>query len=233
VITGSNGCDSIITINLIFHPPTYSHETYIGCEGDGYFVIVDSVRYDEFNPFGTEVITGSNGCDSIITITLVFDPPARDTISYIGCMGDGYSVEVLGHTFDESNPTGTFTIIPPEGCDSIIMVDLHFLDCVASLELTGDQLCVSDTAEHYQWYTCDGFYCLTLHSVLRWLTQLCLRHRDTRNRYRYGLATLRCLLECEIHAPDRICAGIPPDLLRLTYTSCCFNRNVTTIQVLS
>ncbi len=104
VITGSNGCDSIITINFSFYPTTYSHVLYIGCEGDGYFVIVDSVRYDESNPIGEDTMVNSNGCDSIIIIALVFNPPARDTISYSGCMGDGYSVEVLGYTFDESNP---------------------------------------------------------------------------------------------------------------------------------
>jgi len=218
VITGSNGCDSIITINLIFHPPTYSHETYIGCEGDGYFVIVDSVRYDEFNPFGTEVITGSNGCDSIITITLVFDPPARDTISYIGCMGDGYSVEVLGHTFDESNPSGTFTIIPPTGCDSIITVDLHFLDCIGTLELTGDQLCVSDTAEHYQWYTCDGILLPDTTQCITVVDTGCVCVIVTQGT---DIDTVCsdfkvCLLECEIHAPDRICAG---DSILIYYTT--------------
>lgn len=218
VITGSNGCDSIITINLVFHPVAYSHETYIGCEGDGYFVMVDSVRYDESNPFGTEVTTGSNGCDSIITITLVFDPPARDTISYYGCMGDGYSIEVLGYTFDESNPTGTFIIIPPVGCDSIITVDLHFLDCIGTLELTGDQICVSDTADHYQWYTCGGALlpdttqCITVADsgcVCVILTQgtdidtVCGDYKV-------------CLLECEILAPDTLCVG---DSILIYYTT--------------
>lgn len=218
VITGSNGCDSIITINLVFHPTTFSHELYIGCEGDGYFVIVDSVRYDESNPVGADTMVNSNGCDSIIIINLVFNPPARDTISYNGCMGDGYSVEVLGYIFDESNPTGTITISPSVGCDSIITIDLHFLDCVASLELTGDQLCASDTADQYQWYTCDG-------TLLPNTTQ-CITVADT------GCVCLIlthgadidtvcsdykvCLLECEIHAPDTICVG---DSILLYYTT--------------
>lgn len=209
VITGSNGCDSIITINFIFYPTTYSHELYIGCEGDGYFVIVDSVRYDEFNPIGEDTMVNSNGCDSIIIIVLVFNPPARDTISYNGCMGDGYSVEVLGHTFNESNPTGTFIIIPPVGCDSIITVDLHFLDCIGTLELTGDQLCVSDTAEHYQWYTCDGALLPDTTQCITVVDSGCVCVIMTQGT---DIDTVCsdfkvCLLTGEIHATDTICVG--------------------------
>lgn len=209
VITGSNGCDSIITINFIFHPVTYSNEVYIGCEGDGYFVIVDSIRYDESNPMGADTMTNSNGCDSIINITLVFNPPARDTISYNGCMGDGYSIEVLGYTFDESNPTGTFTIIPPEGCDSIITVDLHFLDCVGTLQLIGDQLCVSDTAEHYQWFTCDGALLPDTTQCITVVDSGCVCVILTQGS---DIDTICsdfkvCLLAGEIHAPDTICVG--------------------------
>lgn len=218
VLLGSNGCDSIVTISLTYNPISYGNEHYIGCEGDGYFVIVDSVRYDESNPVGTATLTNSNGCDSIVNITLIFYPPASDTISYIGCMGDGYSVEVLGHTFDESNPTGTFTIIPPEGCDSIITVDLHFLDCVASLELTGDQLCASETADQYQWYTCDGALlpdttqCITV--VDTGCVCLILTHGTDIDTVCSDYKV--CLLACEIQAPDTICVG---DSILIYYTT--------------
>lgn len=218
VITGSNGCDSIVTITCVFYPTTFSYELYNGCKGDGYFVIVDSVRYDESNPIGTDTMINSHECDSIIIIDLVFNPPARDTISYSGCMGDGYSVEVLGHTFNEFNPTGTFIIIPPEGCDSIITIDLHFLDCIGTLELTGDQLCVSDTADQYQWYTCDGTLlpgstqCITVVDsgcvcvILTQGTDIDTVCSDFKV----------CLLACEIHAPDTLCVG---DSILIYYTS--------------
>ena len=132
-------------------------------------------------------------------------------------MGDGYSVEVLGHTFDESNPTGTFTIIPPEGCDSIITVDLHFLDCVASLELTGDQLCASETADQYQWYTCDGALlpdttqCITV--VDTGCVCLILTHGTDIDTVCSDYKV--CLLACEIQAPDTICVG---DSIPVSYT---------------
>lgn len=218
VLLGSNGCDSIVTISVTYDPISYGNEHYIGCEGDGYFIIVDSVRYDESNPVGTATLTNSDGCDSIVSITLVFYPPASDTISYNGCMGDGYSVDVLGHTFNESNPTGTFIIIPPVGCDSIITVDLHFLDCIGTLELTGDQLCVSDTADQYQWYTCDGALLPDTTQCITVVDSGCVCVILTQGT---DIDTVCsdfkvCLLACEIHAPDTICVG---DSILIYYTT--------------
>ena len=46
----------------------------------------------------------ANGCDSTVTIDLVYNSNTSGTESYVGCAGDGYSVVVNGVTYDESNP---------------------------------------------------------------------------------------------------------------------------------
>jgi hypothetical protein len=207
VLTGSNGCDSILTIYFVFYPITYGYELYEGCEGDDYFVEVDSVIYNEANPFGVDTLINQYGCDSIVTISLTYAPPAHDTISYIGCMGDGYSIEVLGYVFDESNPSGTFVVIPPTGCDSIVTVDLQFLDCVPSLHLVGDQICVSDSADQYQWYSCDGNFlpdttqCVTVADT----GCICAIVTDGADIDTVCTDYKVCLLEAFVHVPDSVC----------------------------
>ncbi len=128
IMDNSVGCDSIVTINLTFLPPTYGEETYEGCEGDGYSVVVNGTTYDESNPTGTETLVNSIGCDSIVSINLIFSPPTYGDETYDGCHGDGYFVVVNGTTYDESNPTGTETMTNSAGCDSIVTIDLTYKD---------------------------------------------------------------------------------------------------------
>jgi hypothetical protein len=125
-LPGSNGCDSVVTITLNFVATTGGSETYVGCIGDGYSVVVNGTTYDETNPTGSETLTGGGGCDSVVTIDLVYNAPTTGTETYIGCMGDGYSVVVNGTTYDETNPTGIDTLTGSNGCDSIVTIDLIF-----------------------------------------------------------------------------------------------------------
>ncbi len=122
----ANTCDSILLITVFTAPLDTTAETYLGCEGDGYSISVNGVVYDEANPSGSETLLGSDGCDSIVNIDLVFQPNILDTISYEGCEGDGFSVVVDMTTYDESNPAGTETFVATNGCDSIVTINLIF-----------------------------------------------------------------------------------------------------------
>ncbi|MEO5906522.1 MAG: SprB repeat-containing protein, partial [Saprospiraceae bacterium] len=142
ILTGTNGCDSIVTINLSFSAPGFGTETYSGCFDDGYFVVVNGTNYNQSNPSGTEIFTGSNGCDTTVTIDLLFAPILMGNETYSGCEGDGYSVVVNGTTYDEFNTAGT-EMIDLQGCDSIVEINLFY----APLELVSisnaDPLCTS------------------------------------------------------------------------------------------
>ena len=86
-----------VTIDLhYYNSNTTGTESYVGCAGDGYSVVVNGVTYDESsNPSGTQVLTNANGCDSTVTIDLVYNSNTTGTESYVGCTGDGYSVVVM------------------------------------------------------------------------------------------------------------------------------------------
>ena len=94
----------------MYNSNTTGTESYVGCAGDGYSVVVNGVTYDEGNPSGTETLTAVAGCDSTVTIDLVYNSNTTGTESYVGCAGDGYSVVVNGVTYDEGNPSGTETL---------------------------------------------------------------------------------------------------------------------------
>ena len=134
------GCDSIVFINLIFSVSYFFNETYQGCLGDGYTVLVNGVTYDESNPMGLEVIPGPSGCDTVITIDLGFNDEIIMPEEYTGCLGDGYSVVVNDVIYDEANPTGQEIIASAGGCDSIINIDLIFnAEIIMPEEYTGCQ----------------------------------------------------------------------------------------------
>src|SRR5690606_34136456 len=102
-----------------FLPILTGLETYSGCTGDGYFVVVGGTVYNEANPTGTELLQTPGGCDSLVTIDLQFNTAGSSQILYSGCSGDGYSVTVNGVVYDEFNPDGFEQIENPAGCDSL------------------------------------------------------------------------------------------------------------------
>ena len=126
VLSNANGCDSTVTIDLTFNSSVTGSEAYTGCLGDGYSVVVNGVTYAEANPSGTETLTAVAGCDSIVTIDLVFNNNTIGNENYSGCSGDGYAVVVNGATYDESNSSGTEVLSNANGCDSTVTIDLVF-----------------------------------------------------------------------------------------------------------
>lgn len=154
ILFGDNGCDSILQINLEFMPLAFGTESYIGCEGDGYAVMVDTILYDESNPTGIDTLIAANGCDSIVTINLVFQPIDRDTIFHQGCSGDGFSVTVADSLFNEDNPYGEF-IFTTATCDSVVIVNLRYDTLNAEISIDSNVICVTPEGLTYTWMQCD------------------------------------------------------------------------------
>ncbi len=146
IITGSNGCDSTVTVNIEFLPPETKAVPYDGCINDGYFIIVNGVRYDENNPTGTEQIRASTGCDTLVDINLVFKPDTTGAVDIVRRQDDGFFIEVGSTVYDENNPTGTEVFTAANGCDSIVTVNLTFLEGVFDSLVT--DRCMGDDFEY-------------------------------------------------------------------------------------
>ncbi|RMF21524.1 MAG: hypothetical protein D6765_15495, partial [Bacteroidetes bacterium] len=126
-----NGCDSTVLIDLRFHPPADSLLQLTLCTGNS--ITVNGTVYDEANPSGVEILMGASaaGCDSTVTVALSFNDEVVTDLNLSLCPGE--SVVVNGTVYDQSNPTGSETIVGGswQGCDSTILVDLSFLQDAA------------------------------------------------------------------------------------------------------
>ncbi len=139
----ANGCDSVVTVSLTFlnTPQTMLSQTL--CEGET--LAVGGQVFGENNPSGTVTLPNatSNGCDSIVTVTLAFFDTPQSTFSQNLC--NKATVAIGGQIFGANNPTGSvvFPAATPNGCDSIVEVNLTFYDVI---EIDIDQsLCQGDT----------------------------------------------------------------------------------------
>jgi len=122
----TNGCDSVIQVDLSFSTPVTEAINSTLCTGSS--LLVNGNVYNESTPSGTEVLPGAaaNGCDSTIQVNLTFNSTVTNTINSSLCTGG--SLVVNGNVYDEGNPGGT-EILPNgsvNGCDSIIQINLTF-----------------------------------------------------------------------------------------------------------
>lgn len=89
----------------------------------------DTIKHPRLPKFFTsnvlmnDTLTNSVGCDSIITLKLVFHPRFHDTIRYEVCMGDTLSFRSKSFTSSAKYIDSLTTIW---GCDSLILRDIYF-----------------------------------------------------------------------------------------------------------
>ena len=127
--------DTLYTIDLSFVDDLFIEINEQHCEGSDFSLTVGNEVYDISNPVGVEVLQSANGCDSIVTINLEFVPASIDSVTYLGCMGDGFEVSVNGSLYNESNPQGQEVLSNQIGCDSIIVIDLVYSEFSSDVRL--------------------------------------------------------------------------------------------------
>ena len=122
-----NGCDSIVNVTLEFLPEPSGDLNLTVCNGDS--IIVNGTVYNATNPSGTETLVGaaSNGCDSILNVSLEFLPDPMGQFMPTICPGE--SITFNGTVYDANNPTGTEVLqgASANGCDSIVTISVSFL----------------------------------------------------------------------------------------------------------
>ena len=113
-----NGCDSIVTLNLIVNPVASTNLTAAICEGSSYSE--NSFNASEAGTY-TQNLQTINGCDSIVTLTLSVNTVADTTIAAAICEGEIY----YENGFMASRE-GTHTQIlqTENGCDSVVTLNL-------------------------------------------------------------------------------------------------------------
>ena len=118
VLTNSNGCDSIVTLDLTINYTMYATETMVSC---GPFTWVDGNTYSSSTNTPTMTYTTSAGCDYIVTLDLTVLEPTSSVDVVSAC--ESYTW-IDGNTYTSSNNSATYTMTNSVGCDSVITLDL-------------------------------------------------------------------------------------------------------------
>lgn len=131
----TEGCDSTVTVTVIGLPTFADSISFEACEGDTFEyngVPLDPGSVTDFT------FTAANGCDSIVTVTIIELPNVETSESISICFGE--TVEIFGI------PTGTagtyeMTFPSSNGCDSTHTVELTVFDEVIVSATATDVSC--------------------------------------------------------------------------------------------
>ena len=143
VNASSQGCDSIVTINLMFYPIAESNVNGIYCSGEE--IMINGTTYNEANDNGVETIIGgsSTGCDSMVNVMLVFNPVYEMPLSEQICNGDSIFLE---NAWQLSAGVFNDTLSTVNSCDSIIVTTLSIIPCDDPVFVSvQDNVCGLDT----------------------------------------------------------------------------------------
>ena len=115
-LTASNGCDSIITLNLVINNASPSQISMSTC---GTYTSPWGMIYTESGSY-TGILPASNGCDSIITLNLTVISNYQVEQNVSTC--EPYA-SPWGTIYTESG-TYSDTLTASDGCDSILTIQL-------------------------------------------------------------------------------------------------------------
>ncbi len=100
-----------------------------------------------------DTIPGTNGCDSVMTITVTINMPSTGTDVQTAC---GSYTWIDGMTYTASNNTATSTLMNSVGCDSVVTLDLTIVTVDNSTSTSAFTITANNTNATYQWIDCDN-----------------------------------------------------------------------------
>lgn len=131
-ISNTEGCDSIITLNLTIKRRYPQKDVYVSaCKSYSWYCRLDSLgcwlpcRTLSQNGTYVDTIKAINTCDTIVNLHLTILPPILSTLSKSICQGQSY----LGY---KASGTYTDTFTTDAGCDSIRILQLTVLPVLQS-----------------------------------------------------------------------------------------------------
>lgn len=118
LLTGSNGCDSMATLNLTINNPYATTDVISSCVA--YYWPATGLVYGSPGLY-TTTLTASNGCDSTVTLNLTISTTASSSQNLTVCQS--YFWPASGATYSNS---GTYSVqlVSTTGCDSIVTLNL-------------------------------------------------------------------------------------------------------------
>ncbi len=115
----ANGCDSVLTLNVLLLPGKITNETIQRCTGDS--VLINGVWQRNSGNY-REIYTAFNGCDSIWNVSLVFNAHSETFDTVYTC--PDVPVLVYGNLVSTHGEYRD-TLMSNAGCDSILITQLY------------------------------------------------------------------------------------------------------------
>jgi len=115
-----SGCDSVITTTLIVNPTFNSTVNATICEGETY-TLPNNTNVSDAGEYEVTLQT-INGCDSVITTTLIVNPSFNETVNATICEGETYTLPNDSIVTEAGEYEVTLQTI--SGCDSVITTTL-------------------------------------------------------------------------------------------------------------
>lgn len=120
-LVGQNGCDSLVTLNLVVRSQFETQIEAAICSGETYIFANDTLV---LSGIYTDTLIATGGCDSIITLTLNVLPVSTSLSEVNICANETYTFN--GQVYDEAGEY-TSVLTNSNGCDSIATLVLHIL----------------------------------------------------------------------------------------------------------
>ncbi|MBX2844720.1 MAG: hypothetical protein KTR13_00790, partial [Saprospiraceae bacterium] len=134
VLTSVDGCDSVLTTELTVHPSFFEEQDEVLCDGQTY-TLPDGTSVSNSGTYLTNLLT-TEGCDSIISTSLVFNPNFSFEFDVEICEGENFTLPDGSVVTD----AGTYPILlsTQAGCDSLLTYNLtvnenYFLEVEATI----------------------------------------------------------------------------------------------------
>lgn len=127
----TNGCDSIVAVNLTVNPKDSIVTNAAICSGNSY-----SFGGNSYTASGTYVLTSANvyGCDSVSTLVLTVLPSYNETADVQICTGSSYAFGGSSYT---ATGTYNYTYTTTQGCDSMVTLNLNVVDTIRVTRVIG------------------------------------------------------------------------------------------------
>ena len=157
-LTGANTCDSIVNLTLIVNQPSAFAYSQTICSGANYNfngqILTVAGNY-------TDTLLNTQGCDSIVTLTLAVNPPVDSLIEAAVCAGktylfNGQYLSTAGDYYD--------TLLTGSGCDSVVHLQLSIMP-VPITNISASVCAGSSYSFNGSMLTSPGTYADTLNSV--------------------------------------------------------------------
>ncbi len=120
-LTAQNGCDSVVTTHLIVRPLINSSQSFTICNGES--ITVGTNTYNATGTY-TDIFTAIDGCDSVVTTTILVNPTYVINQSIQLCFGETLTV---GTTTYATSGNYTNVLQSVNGCDSTVNTNLTVL----------------------------------------------------------------------------------------------------------